>query len=257
VTIFKLEKQTRIITKKILFLGENNKKLPRIRKRERHPKTQYSLLTTMSVAKKLCCGVPTNTRHALVMCGPSGVGKSTLLNKLLSEFPSEVAFCTSHTTRAPRPGEQNGKEYFFVSPEFMHHEKGEFLEMTTFAGNMYGTSQSAVKSVLDSGRICLLDLDLQGVKSFASLQDKVGCKALNLFVGPPNIAELENRLRFRGESEESICTRMKEGTMLLDKIRHSALEGGKELFDHYVVNDNLEETYEDLKRILQHAGYLI
>jgi cytidylate kinase len=99
----------------------------------------------------------------LVMVGPSGVGKSTLMGKLLQTFPGTFGFSVSHTTRAPRPGEVHGRDYNFTTPEEMQKmiEHGKFLEYATVHGNMYGTSVNAVKAVAEAGKICILDIDVQ------------------------------------------------------------------------------------------------
>ena len=106
-----------------------------------------------------------NLRRPIAFCGPSGSGKSTLLNRLILEYPHLFAFSVSHTTRNPRPGEENGKNYHFVDREIMLNKIGrnEFLEYTEFSGNIYGTSKESITDVLQSGRICALDVDIQGI----------------------------------------------------------------------------------------------
>lgn len=132
------------------------------------------------------------------VCGPSGAGKSTLITMLRAEFPDDYGFSVSHTTRAPRPGEVDGEHYHFVDKAAMEKEiaAGLFLEHAAVHGNFYGTSRAAVESVSGQCRSCILDIDIQGVKS---------CRALGLdvdkyvFIAPPDIAQLEARLRARGE----------------------------------------------------------
>lgn len=96
----------------------------------------------------------------LVLCGPSGVGKSTIIARITKEFPDAFGFSVSHTTRAPREGEVDGVNYFFTDRESMQKaiEDGEFIEHAVFSGNMYGTSKTAVQSVMDQGKICILDI---------------------------------------------------------------------------------------------------
>lgn len=96
----------------------------------------------------------------LVLCGPSGVGKSTIIARITKEFPDAFGFSVSHTTRKPRPGETDGVSYFFTDKETMQKaiEDGEFIEHAEFSGNMYGTSKSAVHSVMEQGKICILDI---------------------------------------------------------------------------------------------------
>lgn len=99
----------------------------------------------------------------IVVSGPSGAGKSTLLKRLFSEYPDRFGFSVSHTTRAPRPGEEHGKAYYFVPKEdFMKlvNEHG-FIEHAQFGSNLYGTSLKAVKDVADQGRICILDIEME------------------------------------------------------------------------------------------------
>ena len=103
---------------------------------------------------------------ALVLCGPSGAGKSTLMKLLTSEFREQFGFSVSHTTRSPRPGEQTGQDYHFTARIDMEAliEEGAFLEHAVFGGNMYGTSRASVAKVANQGKICILDIDMQGVK---------------------------------------------------------------------------------------------
>lgn len=180
----------------------------------------------------------------VVFCGPSGAGKSTLLKRLMKEHPKAFAFSVSHTTRSPRPGEQNGREYHFVSRDEMTKliDDNQFLEHAQFSGNMYGTSKKAVQDVLSSGRICVLDVDIQGVKNLK----KTDLNPLYLFIKPPSLEELEKRLRERGtETEESLQKRLDTAKSELDYEKNE-----KHAFDHVIVNDDLESAYEKLKVIL-------
>ena len=103
----------------------------------------------------------------LVLCGPSGAGKTSIMRKLTDEFQNSFGFSVSHTTRNPRQGESCGKDYHFVSRETFEKlvEDGAFLEHAVFGGNMYGTSRAAVDSEMWTGKICILDIDIQGVKN--------------------------------------------------------------------------------------------
>lgn len=181
----------------------------------------------------------------VVFCGPSGAGKSTLLKRLMSEHPSSFAFSVSHTTRAPRQGEQNGREYHFVSRDEMLKliDESEFLEHAQFSGNHYGTSKKAVEQVLASGRICVLDVDIQGVKNLKKTQ----LNPVYLFIKPPSLAELEKRLRERGtETEESLKKRLDTARL---ELEYEANEKGA--FDCVIVNDNLEHAYDKLINCLK------
>ncbi|EKX52972.1 hypothetical protein GUITHDRAFT_92151 [Guillardia theta CCMP2712] len=181
-------------------------------------------------------------RRALVVCGPSGVGKGTLIDKLKSEFSSLISFSVSHTTRQPRPGEVNGVHYHFVEHEQMEEEiaQGKFLEHANVHGNLYGTSKSAVEDVAKAGKVCILDIDVQGCRSCR----KAGLLASFVFVVPPSVEELERRLRGRGtETEDKILKRLANAK--------SELEAKDEpgLFDHQIVNDDIEKAYTELKGI--------
>jgi guanylate kinase len=186
-----------------------------------------------------------------VFCGPSGSGKSTLLKRLMTEYPDSFAFSVSHTTRKPRPGELNGREYHFVEKDEMNKaiSNGEFLEHAQFSGNMYGTSRKAVEDVLKSGRICALDVDVQGVINLKKTQlDPIFC-----FIKPPSLEDLETRLKARGtETDESLRKRLETAERELEYERMS-----KDAFDHVIVNDDLEKCYETLKQILQEQINLV
>ncbi|KAF9349952.1 hypothetical protein BGX34_001486 [Mortierella sp. NVP85] len=178
-------------------------------------------------------------RRTIVISGPSGSGKSTLLNRLFQEYPSTFGFSVSHTTRKPRPGEESGVAYHFVSKDEMQEliAQDRFLEHAIFSGNHYGTSKDAVQDVENSGRICVLDIDLQGVRRVR----ESGLQARYIFVRPKCLSTLEERLRGRGtETEEAIQKRLAtardEWSFGLDKAN----------FDHVVVNDELERAYRDL-----------
>ncbi|RLU16331.1 hypothetical protein DMN91_012091 [Ooceraea biroi] len=144
----------------------------------------------------------------LVLCGPSGSGKSTLIKRMFDEFPDTFKFSVSHTTRAPRPGEENGTHYHFTDKETIQEQikKGEFIETATFGGNIYGTSKRAVEEVQCLGKVCVLDIDIQGVKQIKQ------CSHLDpfyVFIKPPSITELERRLKARNtETKESLEHRL-------------------------------------------------
>ena len=177
----------------------------------------------------------------VVVCGPSGVGKGTLINKLMAEFPDTFGFSVSHTTRAPRPGETNGVHYHFAEKKVMETSiaNGEFLEYARVHENIYGTSLAAVA---DQGKICILDIDVQGAeicKKAASLNARF------LFVAPPSVEELEKRLRGRGtEKEESIAIRMANATKEMAKTEEPGF------FDLVIVNDDLEKAYAEMKKFI-------
>jgi guanylate kinase len=180
----------------------------------------------------------------IVFCGPSGSGKSTLLKRLMAEYPKAFAFSVSHTTRKPRKGEENGREYHFVSREEIQRgiNAGEFLEHAQFSGNYYGTSKSAVDAVLSQGRICALDIDIQGVINLK----KTNLNPIFCFIKPPSLESLEKRLRERGtETEESLAKRLDTAKVELEYEKNE-----KNAFDFVIVNDDLESAYDKLKVIL-------
>ncbi|KAK9154891.1 hypothetical protein Sjap_002371 [Stephania japonica] len=179
----------------------------------------------------------------IVISGPSGVGKGTLISQLMQEFPSTFGFSVSHTTRAPREKEKDGVHYHFTEMSTMEKDikDGKFLEFASVHGNLYGTSVAAVNAVKDAGKRCILDIDVQG----ARLVRASPLDAVFIFVCPPSFEELEKRLRGRGtEAEEHIQKRLKNAK--------AELEEGKSLglFDYMLENDDLKTCYETLKKIL-------
>jgi len=179
----------------------------------------------------------------VVVCGPSGVGKGTLLGRLLAERSDQFGFSVSHTTRQPRPGEQDGVHYHFCSKEEMEKmiADGGFIEYARVHANIYGTSIAAVKAVSEQGKTCLLDIDVQG----AELVKKTDLNARFLFVAPPAFADLEKRLRGRGtETEEKIQLRLQNAKTELAYLEKP------DFFDAIIVNDDIESAYTQLKTVL-------
>ncbi|XP_047985013.1 guanylate kinase isoform X1 [Leguminivora glycinivorella] len=179
----------------------------------------------------------------LVLCGPSGSGKSTLLKRLLKEFPDKFGFSVSHTTRGPRPGEKNGVHYHFTTKDEMLAaiEKGEFLETATFSGNTYGTSKRAVEDVRRTGKICVLDIEIEGVKQVK----KSDLDPLLVFVMPPSIDELERRLRARNtESDAALKLRLETA---MKEIVFGKEPGN---FHIIIMNDNLDKAYSELREFI-------
>lgn len=188
-------------------------------------------------------GVRGNAEKAVVISGPSGVGKGTLISKLMMDYPSLFGFSVSYTTRAPRGKERDGVEYHFTEKSVMEKEirDGKFLEYASVHGNLYGTSVEVVEAVADEGKRCILDIDVQGAKSVRSTP----LEAIFIFIRPPSIEELEKRLRARGtETEEQITKRLRNAEAELEQGESSGL------FDHILRNDNLEECYQKLKKLL-------
>lgn len=190
---------------------------------------------------------PAKDGSSVCFAGPSGAGKSTLIKRLQAEFPADFGFSVSHTTREPREGEENGREYAFVSKDDMEAQiaANKFLEHATVHQHLYGTSYAAVKAVTDQHRICVLDVDVQGVAQIMSKDSDSGLKPpLFVFIAPPSLAVVEQRLRARGtESEEAIAVRVGAAKGELDAA-------AKMPFDLRVVNDDIEAAYATVRAFL-------
>ncbi|MCJ1414675.1 hypothetical protein MMC32_001002 [Xylographa parallela] len=189
----------------------------------------------------------TQKHRPIVISGPSGAGKSTLLKRLFADHPSTFGFSISHTTRAPRPGETNGVEYHFASrQQFMElMDEGGFIEHAKFGGNYYGTSIKAVRDIAEKGRICILDIEMEGVKQVK----RTDLDARFLFLSPPSLKVLEERLRGRGtEDEDSLQKRLTQAKAEMA----FAEEGG--VHDKVVVNDDLERAYKELEEWVVDGG---
>jgi guanylate kinase len=166
---------------------------------------------------------------AIVLTGPSGVGKGTLVRLLLARYP-ELYLSISATTRAPRPGEIDGKDYYFLSKEQFEEiiQTEELLEWAEYAGNYYGTPKQKVKEQLDRGRSVVLEIEVIGARQIK----KAFPESLSIFILPPSIEELEKRLRGRAkDSDDAIARR-------LERAKEELLV--KDEFDRQVVNDDLE-----------------
>lgn len=176
--------------------------------------------------------------QVLVVCAPSGTGKSTLIEMLRKEF-SNFSFSVSYTTRAPRGEEQDGREYNFVSRDafIIMRSKGAFCEWAEVHGNFYGTATKPVVEMLDQGRDVLFDIDVQGAKQLK----KTFYKGTYVFLLPPSQDELVRRLEGRDtDSERSIKRRLGNAAGEMSQAKW---------FDYWVVNDNLAEAYQELRAV--------
>ncbi|PYH47692.1 guanylate kinase [Aspergillus saccharolyticus JOP 1030-1] len=212
------------------LLGWTDEWLPALVRSSVLSKRGFLLLTPSAVHKF----------RPVVVSGPSGTGKSTLLKRLFAEFPDTFGFSISHTTRSPRAGEQDGREYYFTTKEdFLDLvSKNGFIEHAQFGGNYYGTSVQAVKNIAEQGRICILDIEMEGVKQVK----RTDLNARFLFLAPPSVEELERRLRGRGtETEESLNKRL---TQAKNELEYAKEPGAH---DKIVVNDDLEKAYAELR----------
>ncbi len=185
--------------------------------------------------------------NIFVICGPSGCGKSTIISRLISDYPGRFGFSVSHTTRAPRPGEIPGVHYNFTDREKMESgiRSGNFLEHAEVHGNHYGTSYTAVDAVAETGKICILDIDVQGVESIKESDRIPDDKTVFLMIIPPSIEALESRLRGRlTETEETIHRRVERGR---EEMKYA---NRQDFWDQIVVNDDIEECYLEIKKLL-------
>ena len=175
----------------------------------------------------------------IVLTGPSGVGKGTLVRSLLQSHP-ELYLSVSVTTRSPRPGEINAKHYYFVSREQfdMMIAQEQLLEWAQFAGNCYGTPRQQVEEKIQQGKSVLLEIELEGARQIRTSFPQ----AMRIFILPPSMQELEQRLRGRGQdSEEAIARRLRRA----EEEINAAGE-----FDFKIVNDNFETALKDIEAAL-------
>ncbi|XP_061635166.1 guanylate kinase 1b isoform X1 [Phyllopteryx taeniolatus] len=219
----------------------------------------------------------------VVLSGPSGAGKSTLMKRLMKDHEGVFGFSVSHTTRNPRPGEENGKglntlplllgatllpvadafssedldtsfscpnesettheDYHYTTREAMQEgiQRGDFIENAEFSGNLYGTSKAAIEDVQAKNLICILDVDIQGVRRIK----ETDLNPIYISIQPPSMESLEKRLRDRQtESEDSLQKRLEAARIDMELSKEPGV------FDVVIINDDLERAYEELKEIL-------
>jgi guanylate kinase len=185
-----------------------------------------------------------NSGLVYVISAPSGAGKTSLVKKLLNDLPI-LDVCVSHTTRAPRSGEQNGKEYFFISrSRFLEIKRVKgFVEYAEVFGNYYGTSKLEIDRIISTGRSAILEIDWQGARQIRKMfPDQV----VGIFILPPTLDILEKRLRLRGkDSDEVIAARMKEAK---DEISHA------NEYKHTIINDDFDIAVAELLDIIKGQG---
>lgn len=175
-----------------------------------------------------------------IIAAPSGAGKSSLIEALLKDDP-KLTLSISYTTRAPRPGEVDGREYHFVDePTFLAMlGRGEFLECAEVHGNRYGTSQSVIREILGAGRDLLLEIDWQGAQQVRRLISGT----IGIFIQPPSVEELERRMRHRGkDSEAAIQRRMANAR---EEIDHACE------FEYAIINKDFDVALQDLRAIIR------
>jgi guanylate kinase len=175
-----------------------------------------------------------------VITAPSGAGKTSLTRALLDETPG-LKLSTSYTTRAPRPGEQNGREYHFVDEAtfLAMRDRGEFLEHALVHGNRYGTSRKVIAETLERGQDLVLEIDWQGAAQVRKLYpDCVG-----IFILPPSIEELERRLRGRGQDTEAVIQRRLANAQ--EEITHAGE------FEYRIINKDFDTAQAELAEIVR------
>ena len=176
----------------------------------------------------------------MIVSSPSGAGKTTLTRRLIQEFNPHLEFSVSYTTRPMRPGEVNGRDYWFVTPdEFENMVKGhEFAEHAYVFNNRYGTAQAPIDQALAAGRDVIFDVDWQGGQSLSAQWPQ---DSLKIFILPPDLQTLENRLRSRAtDSPEVIERRIRKAK---DELAHYPE------YQHLIVNDDLDRAYQALRAI--------
>jgi guanylate kinase len=180
-------------------------------------------------------------KKLIVLSSPSGGGKSTLANYLMTLYP-EIRFSVSCTTRKIREGEVNGRDYFFLSKEEFEVKvaNGEFAEYEQIFGNYYGTLKSEIKKHLNSGNSILFDVDVKGA---VSLRKNFPDDTLLIFIYPPSFEELQRRLQKRStESQEELNTRLERAKEELSY---------QDYFDHAILNDVLKVAFTDLENVIK------
>lgn len=188
----------------------------------------------MSAERAIRRGIP------FVAAAPSGTGKTTVCRGAL-ERDSNLRFSVSHTTRVPRPGEVEGRDYHFVSAETFRRmvEAGEFVEHAEYAGNLYGTSRTALVEPLEQGFDLMIEIEVQGARQ---LRDQLSDGRF-VFLLPPSLEELERRLRTRGtDADEAIEHRL----ALVDRELAAV-----HFFDYAIVNDDLEQAIEAMLEVVR------
>ena len=176
----------------------------------------------------------------IIVSGYSGSGKGTLMKELLTRYPDTYALSISATTRSPREGEVDGREYFFVSKDEFEKmiAKGELIEYAKYVENYYGTPRSYVEEQLQAGRNVILEIEIQGAMK---IKEKIP-EALLVFVTPPTVQELERRLTGRGTETAQV---------IADRLARAGEEAkGMGQYDYILVNDTVEECVDHLHQII-------
>jgi len=178
-----------------------------------------------------------------ILSAASGTGKTSLAHALIERVP-RLAFSVSHTTRAPRPGERHGVDYYFVPPEEFEamRQRGEFLEHAEVFGNRYGTSRAVIERLQGAGKDVILDIDWQGARAVKQRMPH----AVGIFLLPPSRAALQQRLESRGQDRREVVARRMQAAV--DEMRHYPE------FDWVIVNDDFNAALADLQAIVTGTG---
>lgn len=186
-----------------------------------------------------------NKGSVLIISGPSGAGKSTILKKASKEI-GDFYFSISTTTREPRETEEEGREYYFVSKEKFEEEikKGSFLEYAKVHDNYYGTSINPIKEAIKKGKLVIFDIDIQGHRL---VKDRLKEKITSIFITPPSLKELKNRLLLRCSEDNKVFKKRVENAK-------EEIEAINE-YDFILINDNLEEVTKKFINIVKTTKY--
>lgn len=186
----------------------------------------------------------------IVVSAPSGAGKSTLCDRVLADN-SDIVYSVSCTTRAPRGQEVDGVDYYFLTPDVFAErvDAGDFLEHATVHSNSYGTLKETVRSAMDSGKSVMMDIDVQGAEQVREAlkkmrpEDAMVRGFVDIFIKPPSIAELRQRLEGRGEDEQHVIEK---------RLDNAAQEMDcADLYKYAVVNDELDDAYVEICDIIK------
>lgn len=178
----------------------------------------------------------------VIISSPSGGGKTSIIQKILEKYPEQYVYSISATTRKPRPGEIDGRDYFFLTEKQFRQDidNNSFLEYENVHGYLYGTPENYIEKCINEGKYVLLDIDVNGAFQIAR---NYGDRTLTIFIAPPSIKKLIERLRNREtDSEYEINKRLERIPMEMEQAKQ---------FDYVVINDKLDATVEQVVRLVE------